>query len=274
MTTTSTNYTIAEVRDDRIRGRKVNSKGKALELLRQRRAKQKVIDIASDNEENAMPADNLADSGLDIDDGSHAASEVSEEEEESGNEAIRQSLRADVDDYDEDFVTDDDEVPLGAPTGLEEMPLEYTRHAHKRIKEYFKDVVEWMVHNKLNRAFARDDPVYRVAFFKLDDEVKGFAGSKFLSAAWLGDFARAIKARPEMTILDIPTMFEKKCDACNRSGHPASFRIQFTGKAYHHDSLEPVSDDEDDSDEDEDSMSHDERGNPIPSADKQYFVGR
>ena len=233
-----------------------------------------MVDHASDSKENAMLTQDLDDRGVELDDEPQAASEVSEEEEESGNEAIRQSLRADVDDYDEDFVTDDGEGPVGAPTGLEEMPLQFTRHAHKRIKEYFKDVVEWMVHNKLNRAFARDDPVYRVAFFKLDDEVKGFAGSKFLSSAWLGDFARAIKARPELTILDIPTMFEKKCDACNRSGHPASFRIEFSGKAYNHYSLEPVSDDEDDSDEADDAVSHDERGNPIPSADKQYFVGR
>ena len=245
-----------------------------MELLRQRRAKQKLLDPSSDTEENARPARGTDEIGLELDDETHAASEVSEEEEESGNEAIRQSLRADVDDYDEDFVTDDDEAPVGAPTGLEEMPLQFTRHASKKPKEYFKDVVEWMVHNKLNPAFARNDPVYQNAFFKLDDLVKGFAGSKFLSSAWLGDFARAIKARPELIILDIPTMLEKKCDACNRSGHPASFRIEFSGKAYHKDSLEPVSDDEDDSDGNENALSHDERGNPIPSTDKQYFVGR
>ena len=191
---------------------------------------------------------------------------------ESSTEAVRQALRADGDEYDEDFVTDDDESPFGAP-GLSEIPLQFTMHAHKRPKEHFKDAVEWMVNKKLNPAFARDDPMYQAAFKKLDDEVKGYAGSKFLSAAWTGDFARALKSRPEFFEVEVPTMLHHKCDACNRSGHPGKFRITFAGKAYHHHTLESVSEDEED-DEDGDAKSRDSRGNFIPSTDKEYFVGR
>ena len=185
-------------------------------------------------------------------------------------------MRAGADEYDEDFVDDDDEGALGAPLGLEDIPLEFTRHAHKKPREHFKDAVEWMVHNRLNPAFARDDPVYKIAFYKLDDEVKGYSASKFLSAAWNSQFSKALKARPEFEEIRVPTMFDHKCDACNRSGHPAKYRITFSGKAYHHESLEDISDDEDEEgDEDEDdAKSHDSRGNSIPGTEVQYLVGR
>ena len=48
------------------------------------------------------------------------------------------------------------------------------------MKEHFKDVVEWMVHNKVNPAFARNDPIYRQAFMKVDAEYKGYAQSKYV----------------------------------------------------------------------------------------------
>ncbi|KAI4265686.1 MAG: hypothetical protein L6R35_007064 [Caloplaca aegaea] len=84
-----------------------------------------------------------------------------------------------LDEYEQDFVDDDnDSGTLGAPADLSSIPLEFTRHAHKKPIEHFKDVVEWMVHNKLNPAFARNDPVYTIACRKLDDVVQGFAGSK------------------------------------------------------------------------------------------------
>ena len=203
-----------------------------------------------------------------------------DEDEERKNEAIRRSLRDDEGEYDEDFVVDDQEETLGAPGVLEDIPLEYTRHAHKRPKEHFKDVVEWMVHKKLNPAFPRNDTVYRVGFRKLDDEVSGYAGSKFLSAAWTGDFAQAIKARPRYS--DVPLPFDSfgdlhYCEACNRRNHPAKFIITFAGKAYHKQTLEDVSEDDDgeenDSD-DEEAGSRNADGFLLPSVDKQYYVGR
>ncbi|KAL8644526.1 MAG: hypothetical protein Q9210_007209 [Variospora velana] len=103
-----------------------------------------------------------------------------------------------LDEYEQDFVDDDnDSDTLGAPPDLSSIPLEFTRHAHKKPIAHFKDVVEWMVHNKLNPAFARNDPVYANARRKLDDVVQGFAGSKFISSAWRPEFSAALKKYPE-----------------------------------------------------------------------------
>lgn len=192
---------------------------------------------------------------------------------DSGIETVRQSLRADADEYDEDFVVEDDHV-LGAPSEMETVPLEFTRHAHKKAIEHFKDAVEWMVQKKMNPAFNRNDPVYRTAFFKLDDEVKAYSSSRFMSAAWGADFSRALRARPVFYEVEVPTLFDHKCDACNRSGHPAKYKITFGGKAYHHDSLEDISDDEEDEEAGDDTQSYDSRGNVIPDINVEYFVGR
>ena len=132
-----------------------------------------------------------------------------------------------------------------------------------------------MVHNKLNPAFARNDPVYKTAFYKLDDAVRGLAGSKFVSAAWSENFSKALKARPHFEEKRVPTIFDQKCDACNRSNHPAKYRITLTGKPYHHESLEVVSDDEDeDADDEDDAKSYNSGGASIPGAEREYFVGR
>ena len=266
-----------EVRKERTRGKVVNSKQvearKQLEKLKAKREGKKTVELSSDSEAPLAPKRNYIGNGFESE--ADILSENSEVEE--SNEAVRQSLLNDEDEYEADFVDDEEDGLLGEPpAGYEEMPLEFTRHAHKRAKEHFKDVVEWMVHKKLNPAFPRDDPVYRIAFYKLDDEVKGYSGSKFLSSAWTGDFARAIKARPHLLEVAVPTMFDHKCDACNRSGHPAKFRITFSGKAYNLDTLENLSDDEDDDNDDasDDRKSLDRNGHPLPSVDKPYFIGR
>ena len=262
-----------EVRRRRTRGRAVQSKRteatKQLAMLKAQREGKMTIELSSDSEHPRIPA--LAKDGSNFTSDQSNVSEISDDEE--ANEAIRQSLLNDDDEYEQDFVDDDDADVLGEPpAGWDEMPLEFTRHAHKKAKAHFKDAVEWMVHRKLNPAFPRDDPVYQIAFYKLDDEVKGYSGSKFLSAAWTGDFARAIRARPNLEEIAVPTMFEHKCDACNRSGHPAKFRITFNGKAYNPETLENLSDDEDD--KDDDARSLDRNGQPLPPVDKEYFIGR
>jgi len=249
-------------------------KQRQLELLRRRRAGEKIDDPAADSDQAVLPKRALYDS-----DTAEEALSVADEDDgleefrDSGIENVRQSLRADADEYDEDFVVEDDHM-LGAPSELEAVPLEFTRHAHKKAIEHFKDAVEWMVQKKLNPAFNRDDPVYRTAFFKLDDEVKGYSSSRFMSAAWGADFSRALRARPVFTEVEIPTLLDHKCDACNRSGHPAKYKITIGGKAYHHDSLEDISDDDEDEEAGDDTQSHDSRGNVIPSVSVEYFVGR
>lgn len=258
----------------RLGSSKKNEKQRQLELLKRRRAGEKIVDLSSDSDQNELPKRALYDSETQ-DDALLARNEDDEfgDLDDLGTEAVRQSLRADADEYDEDFVVDDDHT-IGAPSGLEGMPLEFTRHAHKKQIEHFKDAVEWMVQKKLNPAFTRNDPVYQTAFFKLDDEVKGYSSSKFMSAAWGSEFSRALRARPAFYEMEIPTMFDDKCDACNRSGHPAKYKITFGGKAYHHDSLEDVSGNEEDEDSGDESQSYDSRGNAIPSVDVEYFVGR
>lgn len=266
-----------EVRTDRTRVRSANSKRSAaqkqLELLKRRRAGEKVVEL-SDSEGDSAPRRGIDDSDSEGGNVSEANDEISEEDNDSGTEYIRQSLRSGADEYDEEFINDDADDTLGAPHGLEEIPLQFTRHAHKKPREHFKDAVEWMVHNKLDPAFPRNDPIYKNAFYKLDDVVKGYSASKFVSAAWSSQFSKALKARPEFEEVRVPTIFGHKCDACNRSGHPAKYQITLSGRAYHHESLEDISEDEDDDEDEDDAKSHDSRGFSIPSTDIQYFVGR
>ncbi|EDN03442.1 predicted protein [Histoplasma mississippiense (nom. inval.)] len=144
---------------------------------------------------------------------------------------------------------------LGAPDELNDIPFEFTRHRYKRLRDHFKDVVEWMVHNKLNPAFPRDDVVYRVAFSKVNDEVMGLAGSQLISSAWNRDFRKALEARPGLNVTLYPISMGHSCDACNKTNHPASFDIKLDGKPYLLETLEPISDD-DEEDDDETTMAH------------------
>jgi len=160
--------------------------------------------------------------------------------------------------------------------GLLDIPLEFTHAAHKPLKEHFKDAVEWMVHNKINPAFKRDDPIYRQAFIKLNGEALGLATSKFVSTQWTHEFTRAIYARPEF--LERPLEGDEgldfdgvpKCDTCNHRKHHPSFAIQFNGKAYNKESLEEL----EDNDSDDDDASVDENGQDLPPETKEWFSGR
>ena len=244
-----------ELRSTRTRGRQVNSarsiRQQKLEELKRRRA------------------------GLR--DGSEEESEHSQSDDAnvSGPEPIHHAMRrgGDLDEYEEDFVDDDDEtlgVEMDAEALRRTIPIEYTRHANKKTIEHFKDEVEWMVHNKLNPAFKRHDEIYEVAHRKLDDEFKAYAGSKYISAVWNAEFDSALKSRPEIYITPIPTMLEHKCDACRRSGHPPKHKVTFAGKPYDRHTLEPIvhEDDEDDSDE---SSSE---GDDSAEHQQDFFLGR
>lgn len=229
--------TAVEIRETRTRGTpRKSEKQKQLERLRRHHAREKPIDLSSDNQ---APSED-----------DHHADQTSEDEDaDSGTEAVRQSLLSNVDEYEDDFVDDNEDDTLGAPHGLEEIPLEFTSYASKKPFEYFKITVEWMVHNKLNPAFARHDTLYQIAVRKLDDEVQGFAGSKFVSSVWKDEFVRTLKSRPEMDVVQVPLRLEHNCDACRRGGHPAKYQVIFKGKPYDRDTLEDLSDDDDDDDE-------------------------
>lgn len=190
----------------------------------------------------------------------------------------------DLDQYEDDFVLEDENTELGVPT--EEIPFEFTRHAYKQPKEYFRDVVGWMVHNRLDPAFPRSDVMYEMAFMKLEDEVKGRAGSQLISSVWNSDFRNALLARPHIEMTAFPTTFNHSCDACRRSGHPASTDMKLYGKAYSLQTLEPLSDESDESDEDrsekkddfEDDdvtgVERDRDGHVLPDPEQRFYLGR
>ena len=197
--------------------------------------------------------------------------EEDEETDLSGPEPIHHAMRrgGDLDQYEDDFVDDDDDK-MGVDLGVAGVPLEFTYHANKKPFEHFKTEIEWMVHNKLNPAFGRYDEMYELAHRKLDKEVEGFAGSKFSSSVWGEEFNKALKARPDLSRVDVPTMLEHKCDACRRSGHPPKYKITFYGKPYNRDTLETIEyddDDDDTEDSDDDESSSGEEG-------ETFFLGR
>ncbi|KAL8770849.1 MAG: hypothetical protein Q9209_003500 [Squamulea sp. 1 TL-2023] len=242
-----------------------SNRQKQLELLRKRRAGE-TVDPPSEN-------DSLEVDEQDSEATADPSEPMDEADEDSGTERVRQAINipSNLDEYEEDFVDDDDDDNddgNGALVDLTDIPLEFTRHAHKKPIEHFKDVVEWMIHNKLNPAFARNDPVYMIAVRKLDDVVQGYAGSKFMSAAWKAEFLAALKKYPDCTRVDIATMFDQKCEACGRSGHPAKHQLIFSGKPYHRETLEDNTSDEEDTDE------PDNESQPLSTNVKSFFLGR
>ena len=241
-----------------------NPRQEALERLKRRRAGENVIEL-----EDESPQE----------DGQEDQSDV--EEVTRPAQTYREMFLADDDD--EGFLTDQGEDSLGAPTS--NIPIEFTRYASMKAKELFKYAVGWMVQKKINPAFVSNDELYDLTFKKLDDEVKGLAGSKFTSAAWTQDFTFALRARPQIAFQGLNRSsaehwMRDRCDACNRSGHPATYQIQFQGIPYHKETLEEIAGD-DDSDTDaesesgaEDRIVRDAQGRQIVSADTTFYVGK
>ncbi|KAI9768229.1 MAG: hypothetical protein M1840_005059 [Geoglossum simile] len=257
---------------------RMTRKQKLLEELKSRRAglsSAKDANLSSSSEAPGVPKRGIYDT--ETENGSDFPDD--EEDDTSGIEAIRKSLRGGRDKgYDTDFVVSDDDGNIGAPSfgpGRLDIPIEFTHHAHKKLKDHFLDAVEWMVHNKLNPAFDRNNPVYRVAFQRLNLEAAAYSSSKFQSSAWIQDFTRALKARPEFSKQSI-TSSGDNCEACNRKGHPATYKVRFSGKPYHHESLEDVSSpsEADSEDDGNPGNEYDNQGNPLPDTNKTYSVGR
>ncbi|OOG00934.1 hypothetical protein ASPCADRAFT_202777 [Aspergillus carbonarius ITEM 5010] len=274
------------VKDTRTRGRFANSaraqRQQHLEALRRRRAGKTESDtdkFGGDSEAAGSSENEGEDEGEAESDQENISRPIRfrDRQEDSDVESAIAS-NDDLDRYEDDFVLEDDDDTLGAPTGLEDIPIEFSRHAYKQLKDYFQDAVEWMVHNQLNPAFPRSDPVYEVAFSKLEDEVKGRTGSQLVSSVWNTNFRRALLARPQIEITTFPTIENHPCDACNRSGHPASFDIKLYGRAYSLETLEPLSDDDENSDEerdeDHDDQERDRDGHVLPDENTRFFLGR
>lgn len=199
---------------------------------------------------------------------------------------------------DEDFIDDENEGPIGAPTEDAQMPIEFTGLSTAKPRDLFKYAVEWSVMKKIHPSFASDDKVYDLAFRKLNDEVNGLANSKFSSASWTSDFTRAINARPEIVINELTKsmrdLMNAHCEACNRTNHTATWEVALTGKPYNRTTLEPLEDNEDDDDDDDDDTdgesssslssssssaengekrTYNDRGEPIPPESKFFALG-
>ncbi|TRX89584.1 hypothetical protein FHL15_009493 [Xylaria flabelliformis] len=260
-----------------------SDKQKKMELLRRRRAGEKIDQLsssesASDEEEKRGIYDTDSENGLEVlrDFDDEEQEEVKEQpaprkEKQKREREKPRDQESDGGDLD-GFVTDDDDAPLGVPVDI---PLEFTSHAHKPLKDQFPFVIEWLVHNRINPAFERKDPIYVNAWRKLDDEVSGLANSKFTSAAWKPDFHRALRSRPGLDSIELRqlgTNLYETCEACGRSGHPSTYRIIFSGSAYHKDTLAEVESDSDNED-DNDTASVDSRGMPLPPTTKEWLVG-
>lgn len=242
-------------------------KEKRMELLRRRRAGEKDLTM-----EDLTPSEDEDDGALYDTDEEYQVLDVFDDESEHEEEApakkskkkakkqqsARQSsvLDEDANSEDENFIDDDDDT-IGVPDeALHLIPIEFTRASRKPLKDHFKDAVEWLVHRKINPGFDRDNEVYVTAWRRLSDEVTGLANSKFISSVWRPDFHKALKARPyieqqEIGAGHLGTEFES-CQACGRSGHPATWSIQFKGKPYDPRSLDEVESDSEDEDDDVD----------------------
>ncbi|KAJ5917639.1 hypothetical protein N7466_011193 [Penicillium verhagenii] len=251
---------------------------KTLEAIRRKRLGLKPesddeLSIGSEEEENQDTPD-------------EQEAEGDEEEDNNSDAESAHPSNEDLDAYEDDFVLDDDSVLLGVPT--EEIPLEFTRHAYKKPKDYFRDVVGWMVLNRLDPAFPRSDAMYEMAFMKLEDEVKGRAGSQLISSVWNADFRYSLLARPQIEITSYPTFDDHPCDACNRSGHPASVDMKLYGKPYSLQTLEALHDSDadtssqsqaNDSDSDEEGskargVDKDRQGHKLPDENSRFLLGR
>jgi hypothetical protein len=283
------------MKQSRTRGAPVNSerskRQRHLDLLRRRRAGEKDSTDAADstdaNEEEesddeddhaaddssdavSFPKINIYDYHKNDDDDSDVESEVNADE--------------DLDQDDASFVDADDDDKMGVPAAS--VPFEFSRHRTKQPRQCFRDVVEWMVHNKLNPAFERHDDIYQFAFRKLDDEVVGRAGSQLISSVWNTDFCNALRARPYIDVTSFPVSDFYNCAACNRTNHPASSDIRLFGEPYSEETLEPLVESDDDDEEEDDEEEEEEEqnrgkrpdrdreGNPLPPEDRHFYLGK
>lgn len=211
------------------------------------------------------------------------ASQVAVDEEKD------QDTDEDEDGQDDDsFVVDDaqnEDGPLDVPSNI---PIAFTRYASMKAKDLFKFAIDWMIQKKINPAFQINDEIYDLTFKKLDDEVRGLAGSKFTSSAWTQEFTFTLQARPDLEYSKINRaaaahFMRDKCDACNRSGHPATYEVRFEGQAYDKETLEIVAGTENTDSDTEDSLGpeeddciydRDSKGRPIASTSKVFYLGK
>jgi hypothetical protein len=250
-----------------------------LELLKRRRAGEQVARVIDSDDESSeeKEAANIDYIGVPDYDLSNRGSVSTDQDEHARTEDFEEEG------IEDDFIDDDSQGRLGRPNT--DIPLQFTSFATKKPKELFIHIIEWLVKNKIAPAFDRNDPVYDLAFAKVDDQVKAQAGSRLISSAWGSHFKYAILARPSMTIEALPGEDDdhiRTCDACNRVNNPARYEFIFSGEPYYKKTLEPIENpDEDDEqyeegedDDDHKSIAYDEVGHVIASSQTRFYLGR
>ncbi|CAG5181048.1 uncharacterized protein ALTATR162_LOCUS9567 [Alternaria atra] len=246
-----------------------NKRQEALEALKRRRAgttgtnepsssvtpgRKRAVVVDSDSESELEVIKEEPDSDLEI----LGQDDIEDDEQEESDRDANALDMFQEDQEDEQFIDDDPDNMIGEPSvndDLDEMRLAFSL-SRAKTRDLFKHAVEWMVMKKIHPGFDSNKNVYTLTFRKLDDEVKGLAGSKYTSSAWTADFTRAIRARPDLMINELSAaeraVMSPHCEACNRSNHTASFELLLQGQPYHPETLEPLANASDSSDSDSD----------------------
>ncbi|KAI8931922.1 hypothetical protein NX059_010823 [Plenodomus lindquistii] len=253
-----------------------NERQKALEALKRKRAgTTEPPPSATPSRKKPVVIEEDSDSELEvIKEELESDGPIGEEIEDDGNLDFdeREPNALDIFQEGEDdigFIDDNADTLIGEPAvndDLDEMRLNFSI-SRAKTKDLFKNAVEWMVMKKIHPAFDSNRNFYTLTFRKLDDEVKGLAGSKFTSSSWTSDFTRAVRARPDLMTNEIglnADYMSPHCAACNRKNHPASWEIMLTGQPYDKDTLEPLEHDTSDSESDSDSNSSTLSASPPP----------
>ena len=141
----------------------------------------------------------------------------------------------DTDTSDENFVEQDSEDDLSAMG--EDNPLDTMRLGSMKLRELWSHAIEWMVKKSLDLDLKESERFRRV-FERLDNKPSGLVRSRFNSSSWKPGFITAL-FRPRMSSVQIASETET-CDACNQTRHTATFRVEFSGKPYHPDTLDEV----------------------------------
>ncbi|KAK5049126.1 hypothetical protein LTR84_005549 [Exophiala bonariae] len=242
-----------------------------LELLRRRRAGEKVPRVVDSDDEDEEMQD------LDLGLIGHPDSDDREGSVHSSTDTDIEDNQVQLQEEDEDdFVVEDTVGRHGRPNSA--IPLQFTSFASAKPRELFIHIIEWLVKNKIAPAFSRQDELYDLAFNRIDDQVKAQAGSRLISAAWGTEFKRAILARPNMKVSIMggtDEENERNCDACNRTKHPARYEFVFSGQPYYKKTLEPLDHSDDEGEEsDHNDFDRDEEGHSLPSATHRFYLGR
>ena len=143
------------------------------------------------------------------------------------------------------FVVDGDDE-----SGDIEMPLQFTSAAHSSNDEQFQIYAEYLIKTILFPGQPKTDRVAN-AIRRLESVAGDYGNTVAMGATWSPNYARALRARPRLKMETVgPQLHEqKKCDACNHVRMCGS-RVQFCGRRYNTETLEDLSEDEDEASED------------------------